>query len=255
MTFDELKTRIEAPDAGGSDSEALTSAVMAMLSSYEQASARERVTLEKIFAEVGRCYCCGEEERARAFAGKAEDCRRRIAAMDAHCEEMRGLIAFRAFSCGRYAYSPSGSTTKIFISCKFLADGAVEFLDYLKAHNIPRTIATMSEKVNVDFFIEGFHLARWFDLEKIVYDNGKIPGKPAPDIYEIAAKNLNLAPSECIVVEDAVSGIAAAKNAGIGKIIAIGPREKHDFLMSLEGVTETITNFYEFNREVLYENN
>ena len=34
MTFDELKTRIEAPDAGGSDSEALTSAVMAMLSSY-----------------------------------------------------------------------------------------------------------------------------------------------------------------------------------------------------------------------------
>ena len=136
-----------------------------------------------------------------------------------------------------------------------LTDGAVEFLDYLKAHNIPRTIATMSEKVNVDFFIEGFHLARWFDLEKIVYDNGKIPGKPAPDIYEIAAKNLNLSPSECIVVEDAVSGIAAAKNAGIGKIIAIGPREKHEFLMSLEGVTETITNFYEFNREVLYENN
>ena len=88
-----------------------------------------------------------------------------------------------------------------------------------------------------------------------MYDNGKIPGKPAPDIYEIAAKNLNLSPSECIVVEDAVSGIAAAKNAGIGKIIAIGPREKHDFLMSLEGVTETITNFYEFNREVLYENN
>ncbi len=100
MTFDELKTRIEAPDAGGSDSEALTSAVMAMLSSYEQASARERVTLEKIFAEVGRCYCCGEEERARAFAGKAEDCRRRIAAMDAHCEEMRVLIAFRATGKG-----------------------------------------------------------------------------------------------------------------------------------------------------------
>ena len=136
-----------------------------------------------------------------------------------------------------------------------LTDGAVEFLDYLKAHDIPRTIATMSEKVNVDFFIEGFQLARWFDLEKIVYDNGKIPGKPAPDIYEIAAKKLGLAPSDGIVVEDAVSGIAAAKNAGIGKIIAIGPEKNHNFLMSLEGVSETITNFNEFDREVFYENN
>ena len=136
-----------------------------------------------------------------------------------------------------------------------LTDGAVELLDYLKLRNIPRTIATMSEKVNVDFFIQGFHLEKWFDLDKIVYDNGKIPGKPAPDIYEIAAENIGLPPAECIVVEDAVSGIAAAKNAGAGKIIAIGPKENHNFLMSLDGVSETITNFYEFNREVFYENN
>lgn len=136
-----------------------------------------------------------------------------------------------------------------------LTDGAVELLDYLKLRNIPRTIATMSEKVNVDFFIQGFHLEKWFDLDKIVYDNGKIPGKPAPDIYEIAAENIGLPPAECIVVEDAVSGIAAAKNAGAGKIIAIGPEENHNFLMSLDGVSETITNFYEFNREVFYENN
>lgn len=135
-----------------------------------------------------------------------------------------------------------------------LTKGAQSFLDYLKSKNIPRTIATMSEKVNVDFFIEGFHLGQWFDIQKIVYDNGKIPGKPAPDIYLIAAKNLGLSPSECIVIEDAVSGIAAAKNAGIGKIIAIGPKEHHKFLKTLEGVSETIENFDEFNREVLYEN-
>ena len=136
-----------------------------------------------------------------------------------------------------------------------LAPYAKEFLDYLKENNIPRTIATMSEKDNVDFYITEFNLAQWFDLDKIVYDNGKIPGKPASDIYEIAAENIGLPPAECIVVEDAVSGIAAAKNAGAGKIIAIGPEENHNFLMSLDGVSETITNFYEFNREVFYENN
>ena len=35
-----------------------------------------------------------------------------------------------------------------------LAPGAIDFLNYLKENNIPRTIATMSEKDNVDFYIE-----------------------------------------------------------------------------------------------------
>ena len=61
-----------------------------------------------------------------------------------------------------------------------LADGVEEFLDFLKTHNIPRTIATMSDKNNVDFYIENFKLDKWFDIDKIVYSNGLIPGKPAP---------------------------------------------------------------------------
>ena len=64
-----------------------------------------------------------------------------------------------------------------------LAPGAVEFLDFLKENNIPRAIATMSEKSNVDFYIETFNLKKWFDIDKIVYADGTIPGKPAPDIY------------------------------------------------------------------------
>ena len=58
-------------------------------------------------------------------------------------------------------------------------------------------------------------------LDKIRYSNGKIPGKPAPDIYQIAAKNIGLKPKDCIVIEDAISGINSAYAAGIGKIIAI----------------------------------
>lgn len=131
-----------------------------------------------------------------------------------------------------------------------LAKGVEEFLDYLKENNIPRTIATMSDKKNVDFFIEHFHLEKWFDLDKIVYSDGIIPGKPAPDIYQIAAKNLNLEPSECIVVEDALSGIESARTAGIGKIIAICSEESPELYKQIPCVTGIINDFDEFNKEL-----
>lgn len=129
-----------------------------------------------------------------------------------------------------------------------LAPYAEEFLDFLKENDIPRTIATMSGWENVEFYIEEFNLERWFDLDKIVYANGKIPGKPAPDIYKIAAKNLGLKPEECIVVEDAVSGIDSAKNAGIGKIIAIASMEPVELYEKMPHVAEVITDFSQISK-------
>lgn len=134
-----------------------------------------------------------------------------------------------------------------------LAPYAIEFLDYLKENNIPRTIATMSNKDNVDFYIKEFNLEKWFDIDKIVYDNGKIKGKPAPDIYLIAAENLGLDPSECIVIEDALSGIEAAKNAKIGKIVAIASMEPVDLYKSIPAVSEIITDFSDFSKILDYQ--
>ena len=131
-----------------------------------------------------------------------------------------------------------------------LAPGAIEFLNFLKENNIPRTIATMSEWDNVEFYIREFQLANWFDLDKIVYSNGKIPGKPAPDIFEIAAEKINLAPKDCIVVEDAIAGINAAKSAGIGKIIAIASLEPIEFYQNMQGVSQIIKNFDEIDRNM-----
>ncbi len=131
-----------------------------------------------------------------------------------------------------------------------LGKGAEKFLDFLKENNIPMTIATMSDKTNVDFFIESFHLEKWFDISKIVYADGIIPGKPAPDIYQIAAKNIGLAPKDCIVVEDALSGIESARAAGIGKIIAICSEESPELYEQIPCVTGIIKDFDEFDREL-----
>lgn len=131
-----------------------------------------------------------------------------------------------------------------------LAPGAIEFLDYLKEKNIPRTIATMSEWDNVEFYIKEFHLENWFDLDKIVYSDGTIPGKPAPDIFQIAAKKINLQPKDCVVVEDAIAGIRSAQGAGIGKVIAIASLEPIEFYKKIDGIETIIKDFYEFDKNI-----
>ena len=135
-----------------------------------------------------------------------------------------------------------------------LSPGAEDFLNYLKENNIPMTIATMSEWDNVEFYIKEFNLAKWFDLDKIVYSNGKIPGKPAPDIYQIAAKNIGLTPKECIVIEDAVSGINSAYAAGIGKIIAIASVEENSLYEAIPYVSQIIRHFSEIDKNLFEQN-
>lgn len=102
-----------------------------------------------------------------------------------------------------------------------LMPGAEQFLDFLKESGVNFTIATGSEVSNVNFYFEEFHLTRWFDRERVVLDDGTLPGKPAPDVYLRAAAVLGVAPLDCAVFEDSSSGVCAAERAGIGKIALI----------------------------------
>lgn len=126
--------------------------------------------------------------------------------------------------------------------------GLKEVLDYLKEQKIPTTIASASPKVNMDFYFDYLNLGEWFDYEKMVYHTNTFPGKPAPDIFQIAAKKIGMAPEACIVIEDSYSGLQAARNAQIGTIIAIDPDGKNRALFSAEalapdGVIEDFTTF------------
>lgn len=127
-----------------------------------------------------------------------------------------------------------------------LSPGAIPLLEALEARHVAHTIATSSEITNLRFFVDRLALANWFAPRLIVYDDGSMPGKPAPDIYLKAAQRLGTPPAQCIVVEDSLSGIEAARAAGIGHIIAIGPRERHAGLRECAGVAEVIESLAEF---------
>ena len=124
-----------------------------------------------------------------------------------------------------------------------LAAGAEAYFNALRARGVPMAIATSSGLSNVNFYREHFGLDCWFDRRTLVYNDGTMRSKPFPDIYLRAAEAIGLAPEECAVYEDMPSGIAAAKAAGAGRIIAVASALPPAYLRALEGVTEVIADF------------
>ena len=99
------------------------------------------------------------------------------------------------------------------------------------------------------FFVKTFNLEKWFDVDKIVYDDYKIAGKPDPAIYLKALEILNLNPAETLVFEDSYSGITAANNAKIGRIVAINDNPEN--FVHKDKVYKVVRNFKEINESIL----
>lgn len=102
-----------------------------------------------------------------------------------------------------------------------LVKGAEEYFDHLKDLDVPFTIATGSEIENVKFYFETFRIGRWFSLEKMIWDDGKIPGKPAPDFYLRAAEKIGLDASDCVIFEDSAAGVQSALNANAHAVVQL----------------------------------
>ena len=124
-----------------------------------------------------------------------------------------------------------------------LVDGVPEMFDRLRAEEVPFTIATSSQWDNVSFYFEHLGLDRWFTPETLVFDDGKMRGKPAPDIYLRAMALIGCRPDECAVFEDSLSGIQAGRAAGAGWIIAVDSDLDREKLLRVEGVSRVVSNF------------
>ena len=111
----------------------------------------------------------------------------------------------------------------------------------------PMAIATGAGRPNLEFYFEAFGLGRWFDWAHILYDDGTLPGKPAPDIYLRVCALLGVAPQDAIVVEDSFAGIESANAAGVGGIIAITATNPAEKLAALPGVKAIIDDYRSFD--------
>jgi pseudouridine-5'-monophosphatase len=96
--------------------------------------------------------------------------------------------------------------------------GAYELVTHLHRHGIPQAVATSSTR---SLFELKTRQHDWFELFDMIVtgDDPQIKrGKPAPDIFLTAAQRLGVAPANCLVFEDAPSGMRAALAAGMSVV-------------------------------------
>jgi HAD superfamily hydrolase (TIGR01509 family) len=85
----------------------------------------------------------------------------------------------------------------------------------------PKAVASSSSMDRIRLSLDITDLLRFFE-PRLFSASEVANGKPAPDLFQLAAARLRVAPADCIVVEDSVAGVAAAKAAGMRPIGFVG---------------------------------
>jgi beta-phosphoglucomutase len=91
--------------------------------------------------------------------------------------------------------------------------GAHEFISKCRTKGLKMALATSADKIKMEVNLREIGLAK-NTFHSVITGLDVENKKPFPDIYIMAAKRIGLEPHECLVVEDAVSGIKAGKSAG-----------------------------------------
>jgi len=94
---------------------------------------------------------------------------------------------------------------------------ARELLERLKLMQIPCAVATSTHRVRAEAKLARAHLLDYFTA--LACGDEIVRGKPAPDIFELAAMRLGLNPSVCLVLEDSNAGVRAAVSANMAAVM------------------------------------
>ena len=94
--------------------------------------------------------------------------------------------------------------------------GALEWIHLLHGQGWLQAIASAAPRANIETILDVLHANECF--EAILSAEDVHRGKPDPEVFLIAAAKLGVAPAHCIVVEDALHGIEAARAAGMKSI-------------------------------------
>jgi HAD superfamily hydrolase (TIGR01509 family) len=118
--------------------------------------------------------------------------------------------------------------------------GACELVQQCRAAGLRTAVASSADRIKIEANLNkiGLPPAGW---DAIVCAEDVTHKKPAPDIFLAAATKLSLAPADCVVIEDAVNGIQAAKAAGM-RCVAVAQTFAQDKLRMADEVRVSIAS-------------
>jgi len=122
-------------------------------------------------------------------------------------------------------------------------EGLKKFLDNLKESNISLSIGSNAIRKNVIMTIEELGITNYFS--SIICGDEVSKGKPDPEMYIKTLSNLKVNKDECVIFEDSIEGIEAAKNADI-KVIGVTSSQSSEILKSV-GAFKTINDYTRIN--------
>jgi beta-phosphoglucomutase len=114
-----------------------------------------------------------------------------------------------------------------------------EFIEQLDSQSIPMAVASCGEATRVNHIVGALALGKYFQV--VVTGDDVSEGKPDPAIFKLAARRLNLDADSVLVVEDSVSGVRAAKAAGMKCLGITVPFRAQELIEA--GVDRVVSSF------------
>jgi HAD superfamily hydrolase (TIGR01509 family) len=121
--------------------------------------------------------------------------------------------------------------------------GALELIRELRSKGLKMAIGTSSQRELAHLFLSELGLKKMFKVI-VTLDDVK-NGKPDPEIFLLAAEKLQVAPEECVVIEDGRSGMQAAKAAEMKCVGLVGDRSSKDSPADI--LVESLKELIDFN--------
>ncbi len=118
--------------------------------------------------------------------------------------------------------------------------GLDELLAYLSSQKIKLAVATATDEVRTKAYLSQAGVLSYFDV--IACATMVAHGKPAPDIYQLAASKLNVPTTDCLAIEDSPNGVISAYSAGC-QVIMVPENIKEEFEFPFSVIKEK--NLYE----------
>jgi HAD superfamily hydrolase (TIGR01509 family) len=114
--------------------------------------------------------------------------------------------------------------------------GVRAWLENLKTAGARQAVASSAPPANIDALVDELGLRPYFNA---IVSGADLPGKPAPAVFLEAARQIDVPPERCVVVEDAVAGVEAARRGGM-KCIAVTTTNPAPALGSADVVVERL---------------